>query len=124
MIITPARPGSQDKEDSSMAYNRSRTEHETIISFDAEERTAHIYTADPVYLRKLDKLHEEFPDAYTIAWTEPGGGARKYLAPSVLIRFGKPQSEAQREARRRNSPFSAKTHTNTSDTSDSFDEDE
>lgn len=39
-------------------------ERETIINFNAAEDTAEIYTADPVYIRKLDNLCEQFPDTY------------------------------------------------------------
>ena len=82
-------------------YRRCRAERETTIRFDAEEKTAHIYTADPVYIRKLDKLTETNPESYRLTWTEPGGGAKKYEAPARLIRFGKPTTEAQREAGRK-----------------------
>ena len=37
----------------------SRYEKETIILLNAAEDTASIYTADPVWKRKLDKLVEE-----------------------------------------------------------------
>ncbi len=93
-------------------YNRCRAEMETTIRFDAEEKTAHIYTADPVYLRKLDKLTETNPESYRLIWTEPGGGAKKYEAPARLIRFGKPASEAQKESARRNTQFFAQNARN------------
>ena len=60
-------------------YSRCRAEIETTIRFDAEEKTAHIYTADPVYLRKLTETN---PESYHLTWTEPGGNAKKYEAPA------------------------------------------
>lgn len=36
-------------------YHLSKVEMETIISFNAAEDTAELYTADPVWIRKLDK---------------------------------------------------------------------
>ena len=39
----------------------SRYEKETIILLNAAEDTASIYTADPVWKRKLDKLVEKNP---------------------------------------------------------------
>lgn len=83
-----------------MAYGRTRAEMETTIVFDAEEKIAHIYTADPVYIRRLDKLAAEHPDTYRMIWADKGDAAKKYTAPSRLIRFGKPASEARREAGR------------------------
>ena len=42
----------------------SRYEKETIILLNAAEDTASIYTADPVWKRKLDKLVEKNPQCY------------------------------------------------------------
>jgi len=41
--------------------NITRLEQETIVNFNAAEDTASVYTADPVYMRKLDKLCEREP---------------------------------------------------------------
>ena len=43
----------------------TRIEQETIINSNNAEKMAEIYTADPVMIRKLDKLVEKYPDAYT-----------------------------------------------------------
>ena len=91
--------------------NYSRAEQETSIVWDEEEKVAHIYTASPVTMRKLDKLCASYPDEYKCLWVEKAGEritAAKYAAPSKRIRFGKPASEAKREAARnaaKNSPF-------------------
>ena len=42
----------------------SRYEKETIILLNAAEDTASIYTADPVWKRKLDNLVEKNPQCY------------------------------------------------------------
>lgn len=90
--------------------NYSRAEQETSIVWDEEEKMAHIYTASPVVMRKLDKLAATTLE-YTRDWTEQSGErvtAAKYTVPARLIRFGKPASEAKREAARKaakNSPF-------------------
>ena len=39
----------------------TRYEQETIINFNAEEKTASIYTATPAMLRKMNKLLEQRP---------------------------------------------------------------
>lgn len=83
----------------------SRQEMETTIVFDDEEKLAHIYTASPVSMRKLDKLCHDHPGTYKRVWIECQVDgkvtAARYEAPSKYIRFGKPPSEAQREAARR-----------------------
>ena len=47
-----------------MAYNLSRYEQEVIITFNAEEETAELYTANPVWIRKMDKLVEQNPEQF------------------------------------------------------------
>ena len=39
----------------------SRYEQEVVINFNADEDTATLYTADPVWRRKMDKLVEQNP---------------------------------------------------------------
>ena len=41
-------------------------EQETIINFNREEKCAYVYTADPVMMRKLDRLCKEFPKTYIL----------------------------------------------------------
>lgn len=45
-------------------YSLSRTEQEVMIGFNAAEDTAELYTADPVWMRKLDKLVEQNPEQF------------------------------------------------------------
>ena len=91
--------------------NYSKAEQETSIVWDEDEKVAHIYTASAVTMRKLDKLCAAHPIEYKRTWTEKTGErimAAKYTVPSKFIRFGKPASEAKREAARKaakNSPF-------------------
>ena len=79
-------------------YTLTRAERETVIRFDAEERIAHIYTADPVYMRRLDKLTEEDPNTYRCVEVDPLGYFKKYEAPADRIAFRKAPTEARREA--------------------------
>lgn len=66
----------------------SRCEQETIINFNAEENTAEIYTADPVWMRKIDKLVEQNPEQF-----KPGKSeyyeekviAKRYTFPKRFI---------------------------------------
>ena len=89
--------------------NYSRAEQETSIVWDEEQKVAHIYTASPVTMRKLDKLCEQYPGEYVRTWTENAGEritAAKYVAPSKRIRFTKPISEARREQARTAAKYS------------------
>ncbi len=78
----------------------TRAEQETIIRWDAEEQVAHVDTANPATIRKLDKLVAEFPDAYRCVREDAEYPAKRYAFPARYVRFGKPPSEAQREAGR------------------------
>ena len=44
-------------------YHKSKYEQEVTIGFNAAEGTAEIYTADPVWIRKMDKLVQQKPGA-------------------------------------------------------------
>ena len=83
----------------------SRAEQETSIVWDEEQKVARIYTASPATMRKLDKLCEACPDEYTRTWTETDKKDRvtaaKYEVAAKLVKFGKPASEARKEAGRR-----------------------
>ena len=86
-------------------YSLTRAERETVICFDAEERIAHIYTSDPVYIRRLDKMCEEDPETYKCVEVDRLGYFKKYEAPADRIAFRKAPTEARRETAKRNSPF-------------------
>ena len=75
----------------------SKFEQETIITFNAEEKTAEIYTADPVQIRRLDSLCTEFPDTYKLK--NQDSFSKNYTVPKEYITFRKPRviSEQQRE---------------------------
>ena len=66
----------------------SRYEQEVIIGFNAAENTAELYTADPVWMRKLDKLLEQNPEQFKPGKVETYKGeivAKRYLFPKRFI---------------------------------------
>lgn len=80
-------------------------ERETIITFNAAEDTAEVYTADPVYIRKLDKLCEQSPDTYKFMEKLSAKRCKEsktYSMPKRLVKFRSPItreiSEEQRAA--------------------------
>lgn len=78
----------------------SRAEQETVIRWDAEENIAHIDTANPATIRKLDKLVEAYPDIYRCVRADREYLAKRYTCSASFIRVGKPASEAVRAASR------------------------
>ena len=83
-------------------YQISKAEQETVIHWDAEDKTAYIDTANPVTIRKLDTLVATHPDTYRCIRTDELYRAKRYEVDSKYIRFGKPTSEARREIGRAN----------------------
>ena len=79
-----------------MAY--SRVEQETTIVWNDEEKVAHIYTASPVSMRKLNRLCADYPEEYRKVWEERDADGRvtaaKYQTGCKRVKFGKPASEA------------------------------
>ena len=79
----------------------SRTERETSIVWDEEERIANIYTASQITMRKLNRLCEAYPQEYQRIRVEKDADgtitAAKYTTACKYVRFGKPASEAQKE---------------------------
>ena len=73
----------------------SRYEQEVVIILNADEDETTVYTANPVWIRKMDKLCKELPEVIRLkSWTEV---SKTYVLPKNLIRIGKPRtlSEAQ-----------------------------
>ena len=78
----------------------TRYEQETIISFNAGEQTATVYTRDPAVMRKVDALVIEYPDTYKcIGETDID---KTYEMPKSFVSYRKPRrlSDEQREAAR------------------------
>ncbi len=83
-----------------MAMKLTRYEQETIINFNAAEKTAEIYTRDPAIIRQLDSLVTEYPDTFKcIGETDID---KTYSMPKSRISYRKPRriSEAKREQAR------------------------
>ena len=79
----------------------TRYEQETIINFNAEEKTATLYTRDPAVIRKVDALVIEYPDIFKcIGETDID---KTYEMPKSAVTYRKPRrlSEDQREAARK-----------------------
>lgn len=69
-------------------YHQSKYEQEVIIGFNAAEGTAEIYTADPVWIRKMDKLVQQNPEQFRPGRVETYQGeivVKWYTFPKRLI---------------------------------------
>ena len=79
----------------------TRYEQETIINFNAAEKTAYIYTRDPAVMRKLDSLVIEYSDTFKcVGETEID---KVYEMPKTAVTYRKPRklSEEQKVAARK-----------------------
>lgn len=99
----------------------TREEQEVIITMSAVDNLAEVYVADPVYMRRLDRLVEKDPNSYKVK--SRNAYSVTYTMPKKLLKFWvqreprelteeqriaarerlKKVQEAQREKRRINS---------------------
>ncbi len=79
----------------------SRYEQETIVSYNAGEQTATIYTRDKAVMRKLDTLVANFPDTYKLVKQDEV--SKTYSFPKSFVSYRKPMavSMEQREQARK-----------------------
>lgn len=79
----------------------SRYEQETIVSYNADEQTATIYTRDKAVMRKLDTLVADFPDTYKLVKQDEV--SKTYSFPKSFVSYHKPRavSMEQREQARK-----------------------
>jgi hypothetical protein len=69
-------------------YHQSKHEQDVTIGFNAAEGTAEIYTADPVWIRKMDRLVRQNPEQFRPGKVETYQGevvAKRYTFPKRLI---------------------------------------
>lgn len=79
----------------------SRYEQETIVSYNAGEQTATIYTRDKAVMRKLDTLVANFSDTYKLVKQDEV--SKTYSFPKSFVSYRKPRavSMEQREQARK-----------------------
>lgn len=78
----------------------TRYEQETTINFNAGEKMATVYTADPAVIRNLDSLVIGYPD--TFKCIKENDISKTYEMPKSAVTYRKPRrlSEEQRKAAR------------------------
>ena len=89
-------------------YHLSKYEQEVVISFSAADGIADIYTADPVWIRKLDKLVQQNPEQFIPGKVETYQGeivAKRYTFPKRFLSIRSKDTkqeltDEQREQRR------------------------
>ncbi len=79
----------------------TREEQETIITFNAKNKNATIYTRDPTVMREVDSLVIGYPDVFKcVAMSDID---KTYEMPKTAVSYRKPRrlSEEQREMARK-----------------------
>ena len=79
----------------------TREEQETIITFNAKDKNATIYTRDPTVMREVDSLVIGYPDVFKcVAMSDID---KTYEMPKTAVSYRKPRrlSEKQREMARK-----------------------
>ena len=78
----------------------SRYEQETVVSYNAGEQSATLYTRDKAVMRKFDMLVAKFPDTYKLIRQDEV--SKTYSFPKSFVSFRKPRAVSieQRERAR------------------------
>lgn len=79
----------------------TREEQETIITFNAKDKNATLYTRDPTVMREVDSLVIGYPDVFKcVAESDID---KTYEMPKTAVSYRKPRrlSEEQREMARK-----------------------
>jgi len=87
----------------------SREEQETIITFNAKDKNATLYTRDPTVMREVDSLVIGYPDVFKcVAESDID---KTYEMPKNAVSYRKPRrlSEEQREDARKRMKIINKT---------------
>lgn len=67
----------------------TRYEQETIINFNAADKTAELYTRNPAIIRQLDSLVIEYPDTFKcVGETDID---KTYVMPKTAVTYRKPR---------------------------------
>lgn len=74
----------------------SRYEQEVVITLNAEENTAQIYTAYPVWIRKMDRLCRQYPEIYKQV-DEVKGISKTYECPKKYVSVRRPRTIDNKE---------------------------
>ena len=91
-----------------MGYHLSNYERESIINFNVGDDMAELYTADPVWMRKMDKLTEANPEQFRLKDEQFYNGeviSKTYTLPKRFISIRSKErvsamTEEQKEAAR------------------------
>lgn len=88
-----------------MDYNLTKTEQETIISYDNQNDECDIYTCDRKLMNRLDGLCKKHPDAFKCKKQDKY--SKTYIVPKKLVSIRAPKilSEEQKQKLREHSPF-------------------
>lgn len=76
----------------------SRYEQETIVSYNAGEKTATIYTRDKAVMRKLDTLVADFPTTYKLMKQDEL--SKTYSLPKSYVSYRKPRAVSMEQRER------------------------
>ena len=66
----------------------SKYEQEVIINFNADDNTATLYSSNPVWIRKMDKLVEQNPEQFKMYRQETMKGeivSKAYVFPKEFV---------------------------------------
>ena len=78
----------------------TKYEQEVLLSFNMEDDNATLYTSSTTWIKRMDKLVEDFPEAYKVVDSSMFNGkiiSKTYEFPLKYFRLAKPRVELSEE---------------------------
>jgi hypothetical protein len=72
-----------------MRNGLTKYEQEVNITFNRDEQTAHLYSSDPIWIRRMDRLVADNPKDFKLEMETSTG--KSYLFPKKFLRLAKRQ---------------------------------
>ena len=69
----------------------SKTAMETIVDYNQQDDTAHVFTYDPALQKKMDKLCADHPDE--VCMTVECNGSKNYMFPKSWLKITSPRKK-------------------------------
>jgi len=89
-----------NEEDNRGDYKLTKYEQEVHLNFNMEDDLATLYTSSTSWIKKMDKLVNDYPDAYKVTDVSKVCGqivGKTYEFPIEFFRLGKPRKELSEE---------------------------
>lgn len=91
LIMASAKSTTCFKKESERMEEMSKTAMETIVDYNQQDDTAHVFTYDPALQKKMDKLCADHPDEVQLS--VECNGSKNYTFPKSWLKITAPRKK-------------------------------